>query len=312
MSAPQAPRAAAPGTFGWPEFSLYTLTVFSWSTSWIAIKMQIGPVPVWQSVLYRFLIAAAVMFAWVVLSGRKIRFPARLHIRFALMGMLMFSTNFVLFYVAAQWLTSGLLAVLFSLVTVMNPISAAVFLRERIEPRVLLGAAIGVCGIALIFGPEVGRSEGGMAALAGLACAAVGTLCFSLGNIVASTVYRDGHPVISSNAWGMLYGVVVLAAAVAVAGEPLTFDTRAPYVLALISLATLATVIPMASYLTLMRRIGPGRAGYAAVMFPIGALVISWLFEGYEWRWTALVGLCLALAGNMFVLGRPRAAAAEV
>ncbi len=306
MSTAPARQTAAHGAFGWAEFSLYVLTVFSWSTSWFAIKMQIGPVPVLESVLYRFMIAAVVMVAWVLVSGRQVRFPARLHIRFALMGALMFSTNFALFYVAAQWLTSGLLAVVFSLVTVLNPISAAVFLKERIEPRVLLGAVIGICGIALIFGPEVIRPQTGMAALAGLACAAAGTLCFSLGNIVATTVHREGHPVVSSNAWGMIYGVAVLAAVVVVAGDPPVFDTRTTYLVSLMWLATVATVIPMWSYLTLMRRIGPGRAGYATVMFPIGALVISWLFEGYEWHWMAIAGLALAIAGNLFVLGRAR------
>lgn len=294
------------GDFGTTEFILYALTVATWSTSWIAISLQVGPVPIWQSVLYRFAIAAVVMLIWVALSRRQMRFPLSLHPRLMLMGALMFSMNFALFYLAAQWLTSGLLAVVFSLVTVLNPINAAIVLRDRIEPRVLLGAAIGICGIALIFWPEVARPGSGVLALYGLAAAAAGAMCFSLGNIVASGVHRRGYPVVSTNAWGMVYGVVLLGLIVVAIGDPLTFDPRLPYVSALLVLSTVSTVVPMASYLTLMRRIGPGRAGYATVMFPIGALVISWGFEGYEWTWMALVGLALALAGNLFVLGKAR------
>lgn len=308
MSAAPVRQTPASGDFGWAELSLYVLTVFSWSTSWFAIKMQIGPVPVLESVLYRFMIAAVAMVAWVLLSGRQVRFAARLHIRFALMGALMFSTNFALFYVAAQWLTSGLLAVVFSLVTVLNPLNAAIVLRDRLEPRVLIGALIGVTGIALIFWPEVSRPETGPSALLGLGLAGLGAMCFSLGNMVASTVHRRGYPVVSANAWANLYGVVVLAAIVAGIGEPLAFDTRPFYVVPLLLLATVSTVVPMASFLTLMRRIGPGRAGYATVMFPIGALAISWVFEGYEWTGVALTGLALALLGNLFVLGKPRSA----
>jgi len=297
---------AGSGAFGTTEFILYALTVATWSTSWIAIKLQVGPVPVWQSVLYRFSIAAVIMLVWVALSRRQMRFPLSLHPRLMLMGALMFSMNFALFYVAARWLTSGLLAVVFSLVTVLNPINAAVVLRDRVEPRVLLGAVIGITGIALIFWPEVARPGSGVLALYGLASAGVGAICFSLGNIVASGVHRRGYPVISTNAWSMVYGVILLALIVAAIGDPPTFDPRTPYVVSLLALATVSTVVPLASYLTLMRRIGPGRAGYATVMFPIGALVISWLFEGYEWTWMALVGLALALAGNLFVLGKPR------
>ena len=293
-------------TFGAAELGLYAITVVLWSTGWIGIKLQVGDVPVWQSAFYRFVIATMVMFAWVALSGRRIRFPAALHLRFAALGAFMFSANFALMYYAAQFLTSGLLAVVFSLTTVLNPINAALFLGQRTGKRALIGALIGICGIALIYWPEVNRPAGGTAALIALAAAICGTLSFSFGNIVAFGIHKQGLPVISTNAWGMFYGACLLGLLVMAIGEPLTISTDPNYVSVLLILSTVSTVVPMASYLTLMRRIGPGRAGYATVMFPIGALVISWLFEGYEWTVVALVGLALALAGNLFVLGKPR------
>ncbi|MEJ8571053.1 DMT family transporter [Microbaculum marinum] len=303
---PPVAAANGGGSFGRAELALYVATVALWSSGWIGIKLQVGVVPVWQSAFYRFAIATAVMFAWVVLSRRRIAFPWSLHLRFAALGALMFSTNFALFYYAAQFVTSGLLAVVFSLVTVFNPINAALFLRERMSPKALLGALIGITGIAMIYWPEVARPETGAAAVLGLAAAVGGTLTFSLGNIVAFGVHRQGIPVISTNAWGMAYGTVVLGLLVAALGEPLQFEPTAVYAGVLAILGTVSTVLPMATYLTLMRRIGPGRAGYATVMFPIGALAISWLFEGYEWTGIAIAGLALALAGNLFVLGKPR------
>lgn len=305
-SRPAGANGSADGHFGTTELTLYALTVVTWSSSWLAMKFQVGTVPIFQSVLYRFAIAALIMVAWVLLTRRNWRFPLWLHARFALMGVLMFSLNFVLFYGAAQWLTSGLLAVVFSLVTILNPLNAAILLRDRIEPRVLIGAAFGIGGIALIFWPEVSAAENGRLILMGLGLAVSGALSFSLGNIVASGVHRHGLPVISVNAWGIFYGVVFLATVVTLTGAPLQFDTGPVYVWSMLFLATASTVIPMASYLTLMRRIGPGRAGYATVMFPIGALAISWAFEGYQWTWPALVGLALALVGNLFVLRQPR------
>ncbi len=306
-----APRPAKPadgsGAFGGAEFGLYAATVVLWSTGWIGIKLQVGDVPIWQSVFYRFAIAAVVMFAWVIVSRRRLVFPAALHLRFVAMGALMFSTNFALFYYAAQFVTSGLLAVVFSLVTVFNPINAALFLGQRTTPKAFIGALIGITGIALIYWPEVSRPETGAAAFYGLAAAVGGTLCFSLGNIVAFRVHEKGLPVISTNAWGMLYGATMLGLLVAVIGEPLKFEATMFYAGILVTLGTVTTVLPMATFLTLVRRIGPGRAGYATVMFPIGALAISWLFEGYEWTVVALVGLALALAGNVFVLGKPGA-----
>ncbi len=220
------------------------------------------------------------------------------------MGALMFSTNFALFMFAATWITSGLLAVVFSLVTVLNPMNAAIFLGERLEGRVLAGAGIGVAGIALIFWPEIARAEAGTQILLGLALAVSGAMCFSLGNIVATTIQRLGQPLVSSNAWGMVYGTALLTLVALVSGQHFTFDPRLPYVASLLSLALFATVVAFASYLTLMRSIGPARAGYATVMFPVGALLISSLFEGYEWSPAALAGVVLALSGNLLVLRR--------
>jgi len=308
-AAPPRAEPAATGAyaFGGVEFLLYAITVILWSSGWIAIKLQVGVVPVWQSVLYRFAMATVIMFVWVFVSRRRVLFPLALHLRFLALGALMFSTNFALFYYAAQFVTSGLLAVVFSLTTIFNPINAALFLGERFSAKTLIGAAIGITGIALIYWPEVNRPETGTAVLIGLGSAIGGTLSFSLGNIVAFGVHRQGLPVVSTNAWGMLYGSGLLALLVLAVGDPLAFDPGTVYVSALLFVGVVGTVVPMATYLTLVRRIGPGRAGYATVMFPIGALVISWLFEGYQWTGIAIAGLALALAGNVFVLGRPDA-----
>jgi drug/metabolite transporter (DMT)-like permease len=38
------------------------------------------------------------------------------------------------------------------------------------------------------------------------------------------------------------------------------------------------------------------------VIFPVFALLISALYEGYEWTWLALAGLALVMAGNMIMI----------
>lgn len=307
MSAPAPSRPASHAGVGGSDVALYALTIVVWSGSWIAMSFQVGVVPVAVSVFYRFALSAAIMFAWVLVSRRHFGLPIRLHPRLAAMGVLMFSTNFALFYPATQWITTGVLAVVFSLVTVLNPINAAIFLGEPLDRRVLIGAATGICGVALIFWPEIAGAEFGVDAVKGLALAVCGATSFSLGNIVATTVQRSGYPVVTCNAWGMAYGAAFLALVALVSGAGYTFDPRTPYVASLLYLAVFATVVAFAGYLTLMRRIGPGRAGYATVMFPIGALIISWLFEDYQWTAPSIVGVALAMAGNVAVLRRRRA-----
>ena len=75
--------------------------------------------------------------------------------------------------------------------------------------------------------------------------------------------------------------------------------------MALVYLAVVASVIGFTTYLMLVARIGSSRAAYATVLFPVIALTISTVAEGYRWHWTGFVGLALALAGNLVLFARP-------
>ena len=62
------------------------------------------------------------------------------------------------------------------------------------------------------------------------------------------------------------------------------------------------SIVAFGAYLTLLGRIGAHKAGYAMVMFPVVALVLSTLFEGLEIDATIVFGTLFVLAGNLFVL----------
>ncbi|MFL5232359.1 MAG: DMT family transporter [Microvirga sp.] len=285
------------------DLGLYAVTVFVWGTSWIALKGQLGEVSPEVSTLWRFLIAAPLMWLWALARGDALAYPAADHRRFAAAGALMFSSNFVLFLYGGQYLPSGLLAVVFSLVSILNLLLGAAFLGQPIMPRVALGGVIGAAGIALLYSPQIaGGFERG--ALLGLAFCLAGTLSFCAGNLVSTAIQRRGVPLLAATAWGMTYGVATLAAIVLVRGQPLIVEWTPRYLGATVYLALFASVVAFASYLTLLRRIGAARAGYATVLFPIVALAVSTLVEGYRWTLAAILGAALALAGNVLVLRR--------
>ena len=106
----------------------------------------------------------------------------------------------------------------------------------------------------------------------------------------------------------MAYGTLLLSLFVLVRGASFGFDPRLPYVGSLLYLAAFGSVVAFACYFALLGRIGPERSAYATVLFPIVALIISTLFEGYQWSAAALAGVALTLVGNLLVLSRPRAA----
>lgn len=285
---------------------LYLAVVVIWGTTWIMITFQLGVVPPEVSVAYRFAIAAALMFAWVGLRGLPLRFSPRDHLFIALQGALIFCTNFALFYLAALELTTGLLAVVFSTASIMTLLLTAV-LRRRAPPlRALLGALLGSCGIVLVFWPEFAGVSLASGAGLGVLMSLGGTLSFSLGGLVAARNHAAGLSVRGSTAWAMAYGTLLLSLFVMARGESFTFDPTLRYVGSLLYLAAFGSVIAFGCYFALLGRIGPERSAYATVLFPIVALIISTLFEDYQWTAAALSGVALTLAGNLLVLSGPR------
>jgi drug/metabolite transporter (DMT)-like permease len=83
------------------------------------------------------------------------------------------------------------------------------------------------------------------------------------------------------------------------------------YVGSLAYLTVFGSIVAFGAYLTLLGRIGAHKAGYAMVMFPVVALVLSTLFEGLEIDTTTVIGTLLVLSGNLFVLKTRRGTSAS-
>jgi drug/metabolite transporter (DMT)-like permease len=79
------------------------------------------------------------------------------------------------------------------------------------------------------------------------------------------------------------------------------------YIIALVYLAVFGSIVAFGCYLTLVGRIGADRAAYATLLFPIVALGISTVWEGYQWTPEAAIGVSLILGGNLLMLKKKRA-----
>ncbi|MDD7911385.1 EamA family transporter [Pseudovibrio exalbescens] len=287
------------------DLALYGACVFSWGFSWYAMKMQLG-VPPEVSLFWRFVIASTCMWGWAVIGRHPLKFSVTTHAIFALLGVLLFSTNFLVFYYGSAYIPSGLLSVVFSLASVFNILLAFLFFGERASRRTILGAVTGFAGVALMFRPQIMQDGLDHGALLGLGLCIVGTLCFCSGNMVSSRLQKRRISVISASAWGMLYGTLFLGLEAMIMGRSFNILWTPEYLGGLAYLSIIASVIAFGAYLTLLGRIGSARAGYATVMFPLVALSVSTLLEGYTWGADALLGLACVLSGNLIVLGKRR------
>jgi len=281
---------------------LYVITVLIWGSTFFAIEFQLGVVEPEVSVFYRYTMASTLLFAWSAIRGLRLRFDLRSHILFVLLGVLLFGINYILSYRAQVHITSALSAIAFSMMLWMNIVNSRLFFGVRAGPKVLIGALLGITGMGIIFAPQITEFAFTDTVFFGSILALTGALSASFGNMVSQKAQKINLPVVQSNAWGMFYGALLTGGVAVFEGHAFAFEFTPTYVASLAYLTIFGSIVAFGAYLTLLGRIGASKAGYAMVMFPVVALILSILFEGLEFGPSVFIGAALVLAGNLLVL----------
>ncbi len=295
----------APGTasFLQPRIVLpFLLVALIWGSTWLIIKGQLGTVPPSWSVTWRFLFATLGMFTLVIVRREPLWLDARgLRIAAAL-GVAQFALNFQFVYRAEQYLTSGLVAVLFALLLVPNALLGRIFLGQTITRGFALGTAIALAGIALLLIHEYRIAPPEGAVVLGVVLTVAGILSASVANVLQATAGARRQPMFTLLAWAMLCGTLAdVALAWTISGPP-QFEWTAGYIASVGYLAIIGSVVTFPLYFNLIRALGPGKAAYNGVLVPVIAMLLSTLFEGYRWSLLAGTGAELALAGLVVAL----------
>ena len=281
---------------------LYVVTVLIWGSTWLAIEFQLGVVEPEVSIVYRYALAALVLFLWCKIKRLPLTFKVKDHLWFVLLGLFLFCLNYILAYRAQVYITSALAAIAFSMMLWINIILSRLMFGTRAGGRVLLGALLGIIGILVLFAPQIEVVSLSDGVFFGSALALMGALMASIGNMVSQASQRRSLPVLQGNAWSMFYGAVITAIIAVASGHEFTFDATFTYISSLVYLAIFGSVVAFGAYLTLLGRIGAHKAGYATVMFPVVALALSIAFEGLQADLAIVTGTSLVLLGNLLVL----------
>ncbi|MGB1310865.1 MAG: DMT family transporter [Leucothrix sp.] len=277
---------------------LYIVTVLAWGTSWIAITLQGGAVDSVVSVFYRFALASLLFLPVLYLTGQLQKTRRSDHLWFLLQGCCLFCFNFICFYIASKYMASGLLSIVFSTAIFYNAINNRIFWGVKPSQSVYGAGVLGVIGLVLLFWQELSKASASSDLLLGIGLSALGTLGFSLGNMITVRHTKNGINPFTSTGYGMTYGSLILLSIILVAEIPMTWDSTPSYLYSLVYLAVFASIVAFSAYLSLINRIGANQAAYATVVFPVIALAISSVYEGYTWGVLNAVGLVLVLLGN--------------
>src|SRR3954471_10401338 len=284
------------------NLGLYLSAVLIWGSTWLVITFQLGPVPPEVSVAWRFGLAGVLLLVWSLVRRLRLKFSLREHGWMALQGALLFGLNYVCVYLAESRISSGLVAVVFSLIVFFNIAGTRLFFGTPIRPATVVAALLGVGGVTLIFLPEFQRPAQGADAVMGVVYGVIAVISACGGNLVSARNQRRGLPVVQLNTFGMLYGALFVGLYAAIAGREFVFESSLRYFVSLGYLALFGSVLAFGAYLTLIGRIGADRAGYTGAAIPIVALLFSVGFEGLRLGAVEVIGIALCVAGNVLVL----------
>ncbi|MFT2110083.1 DMT family transporter [Marinomonas sp. 2405UD68-3] len=293
---------------------LYISTIVIWSTTWYPIKLSLDHVSAEISVVYRLAIASTILFAYICVKKLPLTYTLKQHLFIMVFGVLLYGVNLTLLYSGSYFLTSGVVAIVFSSIVIMNIINGRIFLSKTPTLRSIIGSTIGIAGLVYIFWSDLKDFNWGSDSLVGLGIIILATLSASLGNITSMRNQKDGIPITQANALAMAYGAVFLTIYCMFQGIPFAFEYSGTYIGSLIYLSVFGSVLAFGFYLKLLDEIGADKAAYANLLFPILAMIISFALGEQEINNNILIGIVIVISGNylMNIKSKPKQTNAEV
>lgn len=291
----------------------FVSVILIWSTTPLAIKWSALGVGFSFAVFSRMTIG--VLLCAVLLAAFRIRVPLHRKALLAYLagGLSMFSAM-ALTYWSSQFVSSGMIAVLFGLSPLITSVGAMLWLKEEaFTPNKLAGMVLGVLGLMLVFRGGFGLGAG---SAIGLAALFLGVVAQSLGLVWLKRIDDDSPPL------AMTLGILVVAL-------PLFFgawwlidghvpaDVPERSIAATVYLGTFGSVLGFALYYYLIKHMEAGRIALITLITPVMALLLGHALNNEEvlpqvWLGTACIvsGLCLHRWGTQWLayvtIGRSR------
>lgn len=271
----------------------YAACTLIWGSTWVAIKFGLDGVPPFLGAGLRFVLASAVLWAMVAVSGRKTALPPAARKAALAAAGLGFFLNYALVYWSETRVASGLVAVTFSLSPILTALFAAALGQETLSARHAVGAAVGAAGVAVLAWPAGGAAGADAAGLlaAFLACAGSGL------NLVLQSRWAKGADSWALNAWAMSAGALLLLALSLFAERGLSVAWTPKTVAALVYLALSGSVAAFLLLYRLLRELPPSRVSLMTLLFPVVALLLGRVVLGEAITGRAALGCALILGG---------------
>jgi drug/metabolite transporter (DMT)-like permease len=295
----------APSSF--KVITAFLIIYIVWGSTYLAIRFGVETLPPFLMAATRFLLAGSVLFLWDRYRGAPMPTLPQWRSGAIIGGMLLVVGNGGVTW-AEREIPSGVTALLVS----TSPIWFVIldwlaFDGPRPTRRVVLGLAIGLCGVLLLIGPDRILTGGGFS-IAGIIVLMMATVSWAGGSLYSRRASLPASPLMAT-AVEMLAGGAILLVVSTVAGEPFHLDPSQVSVVSLLSLGYLfvfGSLIGFTAYVWLLRVSTPARVSTYAYVNPVIAVVLGWTMGGEELSGRMILAAGVIVAGVVLIVMRKK------
>ncbi len=273
-----------------------------WGGSFFFVEVALTEVGPFTVVLHRVLWAVPALALVLWWKGLALPTGIKIWSAYGVMGALNNAIPFTLIVWGQTQIEGGLASILNGTTAVFGAVVAGILLAdERLTPRKLIGALLGLLGVAAIMGPSAasGLDLRNLGQLAILGAA----LSYSFASVWGKTALKGHAPEV--NAFGMLTASALLMLPLAIYAEGIPSFALSPSVwAALLGLAWLATALAYLLYFGILIRAGAANLMLVTLMIPPFAIGLGWMFLGERLGIEAIIGFALIALGLAVTDGR--------
>lgn len=267
-----------------------------WGSTWLFIKLGLADLPPFTFAAIRFLIALIPLILLVWVTKRELPKRRSDWILMAGTGVLTFTFNYGLVFWGENHISSGLTAILYTMLPLFGLVIAHVRLpSEPITPAKIFGVLLGIAGVAVIFSKQI-QVDDPLAPLgaAAIIFAAIGT---SLAGIEIKARGRHLDPLVLTTVQIAIGFLPLLAFGLMTEGDPLMFHWTPMAWISILYLAFIGSALAFVLLYWLLKHMEVTKAQLMPFLSTLIAVILGWLVLSEELSWRTVVGGAAILGG---------------
>lgn len=259
-----------------------------WGTTYLAIRWLVEAYPAFLAAGVRQVTAGVIILLLALAANRHVNLSGKNMFRQVVIGTLMIAVGNGLVSYGQKTIPSGIAAMVCATMPIWAVVlNLALSRRERLNRTIVLGMAVGLVGVALIFRADLGKL-GNSAYLAGILLTLLATMGWAVGSVMSRRWTTDVNPFFDAGLQVVAGGLVLLLMSFFADDHSAPIVHTSKAVWSFVYLVIFGSVLAFSFYQYALKRLPVGIVTVYAYVNPLVAVLLGYFFGESLTAWTAL------------------------